>query len=169
MNVTRQWTCSCRSVNGLRHKACPLCGKAIPAEVCQKVYSEELAMQKQAVADELRRRHNRFWQRNEGKIHRGAKLCRFISLVLVAVFIGSFYGHSSQIRAEDLDSRWSAVSQAVVQRVESTDFETREGEVSITLFERFAELDVDGLNKCFSEIIALFEQRIEQIFNTKEN
>lgn len=50
--ITSEWTCECLTNNPLRLKRCAVCGKEIPYRIIEKIYHEEIKVQKDYIYNE---------------------------------------------------------------------------------------------------------------------
>ncbi len=50
--ITSEWTCECLTNNPLRLKRCAVCGKEIPYRIVEKIYHEEIKVQKDYIYNE---------------------------------------------------------------------------------------------------------------------
>lgn len=168
MNLTTQWTCSCGTTNGLRNSNCYKCGKNIPAHICQKIYWEELFIQRKRFRDQNILKHKNFWEKHSKTLVSGSKLCKILSFVFVVLFTVGLVIMREQIRIEDITYRFSTVGTVVTDRTETSDIQLREFEEDLFPSKRSFESELDNLEKEFVDFCNLLEQRAEQIKNKKE-
>lgn len=168
MNLTTQWTCSCGAINGLRNRNCCRCGNGIPDHICQKIYREELIVQRKFFQAVNLQNHKEFWAKHGKTIISASKVCKIVGIVFVLLSAVCLIAVREQIRVDDIVCRFSVVETVVANRADTTDIKLRDFEEDMFLFKRSLKSELENFEKEFMEFRVLLDQRIEQIKEKKE-